>query len=105
MANAQHKTVGEWEADLGRQFRALRLNRNLDQITVAEGAGVGLSALKNIESGRGATLKTMIKVLRFLERADWLETLSPPVSISPLQMAKNKPQRIRASSPRKKSSL
>lgn len=101
MTDKQHKTVGEWEVELGQQFRLLRLNRNLDQIAVAEGAGVGLSALKNLEGGRGATLKTMIKVLRFLGRTDWLAALSPTVSISPLQMAKNKPQRVRASSPRK----
>jgi len=105
MSDMQHKTVSEWEAELGQQFRALRLNRNLDQIVVAEGAGVALSALKNIEGGRGATLKTMIKVLRFMGRTDWLEALSPPISISPLQIARNKPQRIRASSPRKKSNL
>ena len=95
------KSTEEWEAELGEQARNLRLRQNLDQQTLAERAGVGLSALKNLESGKGATVKTLIKTLRALGRAQWLETLAPAVSISPLQMLKVKPQRQRASRPRK----
>ena len=96
------KTVEEWEAELGEQVRALRLRGNLDQITLAGRAGIGLTAIKNLESGKGATLKTLIKTLRALERADWLASLAPPVSISPLQMLKAKPVRQRASPKRNK---
>ena len=95
------KSTEEWEAELGEQARNLRLRQNLDQQTLAERAGVGLSALKNLESGKGATVKTLIKTLRALGRAQWHETLAPAVSISPLQMLKAKPQRQRASRPRK----
>lgn len=91
------KTVDEWAFELGEQMRALRLRADLDQISLAERAGVGLSAVKNIESGKGATLKTLIKILRVLDRADWLSSLAPPVSISPLQMLKAKSVRQRAS--------
>lgn len=91
------KTVDEWAFELGEQMRALRLRADLDQISLAERAGVGLSAVKNIESGKGATLKTLIRILRALDRADWLASLAPPVSISPMQMLKAKPVRQRAS--------
>ena len=91
------KTVEEWEFDLGEQMRALRLRANLDQITLADRAGIGLTAVKNLESGKGATLKTLIKALRALDRAYWLSSLAPPVSISPLQMLNAKPARPRAS--------
>lgn len=91
------KTVEEWESGLGEQMRALRLRANLDQISLAERAGIGLTAVKNLESGKGATIKTLIRALRALDRADWLLTLAPPVSISPLQMLKAKPARQRAS--------
>lgn len=91
------KTVEEWESGLGEQMRALRLRANLDQISLAERAGIGLTAVKNLESGKGATIKTLIKALRALDRADWFLTLAPPVSISPLQMLKAKPARQRAS--------
>lgn len=95
-------TIEEWESELGGQMRALRLRANLDQVTLAERAGVALTALKNLESGKGATVKTLIKTLRALDRADWLESLAPQVSISPLQMLKARPARQRASRPRVK---
>lgn len=91
------KTVDEWAFELGEQMRALRLRADLDQISLAGRAGVALTAIKNIESGKGATLKTLIKILRALDRADWLASLAPPVSISPMQMLKAKPVRQRAS--------
>lgn len=96
------RTTEEWEAELGQQMRALRLRHNLDQRALAERAGVSISALKNLESGKGTTIKTLIKILRVLDRVDWLETLAPAVSISPLQMLKTKLVRQRASAPRKK---
>lgn len=91
------KSTEDWESELGEQMRALRLRANLDQISLAQRAGIGLTALKNLESGKGATLKTLIRSLRALDHADWLASLAPPVSISPLQMLKAKPVRQRAS--------
>lgn len=95
MENA--RTIGEWEIELGEQVRAIRLRANLDQVTLAERAGAGLTAVKNLESGKGATVKTLIKILRALGRADWLASLAPPVGISPLRMLKTKLARQRAS--------
>ncbi len=91
------QTHREWEAEIGRQLRALRIRKNMDQQQLAEQAGVALNAVKNLESGKGATLTSMVKVLRALGRAEWLGTLAPPVSISPLQMLKTKTVRQRAS--------
>jgi transcriptional regulator with XRE-family HTH domain len=93
-------TTEELEAQLGQQIRALRLRRNVNQQALAEQSGVALSALKNVESGKGATLKTLLKVLRALDRLDWIGSLSPTVSISPLQLLKQKAPRQRASSRR-----
>jgi transcriptional regulator with XRE-family HTH domain len=99
--NSIQRTVGEWEIGLGQQIRAIRLRLNFDQLTLADSAGISLTALKNLESGKGAAVKTLIKVLRALDRSEWLETLAPPVSISPLQMLKSKKVKQRASSPKK----
>jgi len=90
-------TPEEWEAELGRQLRDLRLRQNIDQRQLAEHAGVALNVVKNLEAGKGANLTSLVKVLRALGRADWLGTLAPAVSISPLQMLKSKPVRQRAS--------
>jgi transcriptional regulator with XRE-family HTH domain len=91
------KTSDEWEAELGRQIRALRLRQNIDQRQLADQAGIALNAVKNLESGKGATLRSLVRALRVLNRVDWLHALAPPVSISPVQMLKAKAPRQRAS--------
>jgi transcriptional regulator with XRE-family HTH domain len=90
-------TTEEWAATFGRQLRDLRLRQNVDQRQLAEQAGVALNVVKNLEAGKGATVKSLVKVLRTLGRAEWLETLAPAVSISPLQLLKSKQPRQRAS--------
>ena len=87
----------EIEAELGRQVRALRLRQDLNQQQVAERAGIALNAIKNLEGGKGATLRTLTQTLRVLNRAEWLNTLAPAVSISPVQMLRTRAPRQRAS--------
>ena len=87
------QTQEEMEVEFGRQLRDLRLRRNIDQRQLAGQAGVALNAVKNLENGRGATLSSLVKVLRSLGRADWLKTLAPTVGISPMQMLKTKQPR------------
>lgn len=87
----------EWEAKLGEYLRDLRLRQNIDQRHLAAQAGIALNAVKNLESGKGATVTSLVKILRALGRAEWIDTLRPTVSISPLQMIRAKPARRRAS--------
>ena len=94
-------TVEEWEQKIAEQVRSLRLRLNLPQTVVADQAGISLTALKNLESGTGAALKTLIKVLRVYGREDWLNTLAPAVTISPIQMLQSKTPRMRATNFRK----
>ena len=89
--------AGHFEAELGRQIRALRLRQDLNQRQVAERAGIALNAVKNLESGKGATVRSLAQVLRVLNHAEWLTTLAPAVSISPVQMLRRKAPRQRAS--------
>jgi transcriptional regulator with XRE-family HTH domain len=92
----------ELEAELGKQIRALRLRLDLNQKQLAERAGIALNAVKNLETGKGASLRSLIQVLRILNRTDWLGALAPAVSISPVQMLKTKTPRQRASPRRMK---
>ena len=94
----QSRTSAELEERLGARLRELRLLQNLDQKSLAQRAGVALNAVKHLEAGTGARVNSLIKVLRALERSEWLETLAPTVSISPMQMLKKgvrEPQRVR----------
>ena len=63
-------TTEEWEMTLGRHLRDLRLRQNVDQRRLAEQAGVALNVVKNLETGKGATVTSLVKVLRALGRAD-----------------------------------
>ncbi len=90
-----------WEAELGRQIRTLRLRQNLNQQQLADRAGIALNAVKNLEGGKGATLRSLVQALRALNREDWIRSLAPPVSISPIQMLKTKAPRLRASRKRR----
>jgi transcriptional regulator with XRE-family HTH domain len=75
----------------------LRLRQNLDQRQLAGRAGVALNVVKRLEGGKGATVTSLVKLLRALGREEWLGMLAPQVSISPLQMLKARPARQRAS--------
>jgi hypothetical protein len=38
---------------------------------------VALNAVKHLESGHGATVGSLIRVLRVLGRTDWIDALAP----------------------------
>lgn len=96
------KSSEELEHLLGENLRALRIRQNLTQHDLAMRANVSPGALQHAESGRGATLRTLVRVLRALGRTDWIDALAPQVSVSPLQELKaaSRQPRRRASTPR-----
>ena len=85
-------TIDEWESVVGEQVRAARIASELDQASLAAAANISIGALANLERGAGSSLKTVIAVVRALGRADWLEALAPPVTVSPLQILRAKQQ-------------
>jgi len=95
------KTPVELEADIGETLKALRLRKNLDQKTLAERAGISLSAVKNLERGAGSSLKSLVSVLRALGREDWLQAIAPVASVNPMTMTHAASPRQRASARRR----
>lgn len=95
-------TTEEWEQEIGQQLRRMRLLQNVDQRVLAERAGVSLNALKNLEHGKGATIRSLVRILRALGRVEWLRSLSPDVSISPMQILESKKKSPRQRVSRKK---
>lgn len=98
-------TVEELESKLGDRLRTYRLTKNLQQSTLAERAGVGLSALRNLENGRGSTVKTLLSVVRALGREDWLNTVAPVATVNPLTLTRQAQPRIRARTKKSATSL
>ncbi|HCY17287.1 MAG: hypothetical protein A2Z93_13840 [Curvibacter sp. GWA2_64_110] len=83
------------QSHIGRQVRALRLARNQSQAELARQAGVALGAIKSLEAGSGATLRSLTCVVQALGRSEWLESLQ--ASAAP---ATRTPERLRAGKPR-----
>jgi len=83
--------------DIGTMLRRERLQQNLGQQVVADRSGISLTAVKNLESGKDASLSTFVRVCRTLGKDDWIMTLGPAHAVSIADYAKrgNKP-RVRA---------
>lgn len=76
------------EAEFGAQIRRARLLEDIDQRALADAANISPTTLMMLEKGRGSTLSTLFKVLRALGREEWLETLEPAPTVSPLALAR-----------------
>ena len=85
-----HRTSDELEQLVGEQVRAARIARNLDQASLAALANLSVGAVSSLEQGKGSSLKTLVSVVRALDRTDWLEALAPAVTVSPMQMLRAK---------------
>jgi transcriptional regulator with XRE-family HTH domain len=81
---------------LGDRLKRLRLNRNLDQRTTAEKAGISEKALRNLEAGRGSTVETLLRVLKALDHLEGLDMLAPEVGVNPLDLLRQPKARTRA---------
>lgn len=96
----RHRTPAEMEVELGERLKTLRIHRNLDQATLSARAGISVRTLRNLESGSGSSLRTLIQVVRALGREQWLETIAPVPTINPLMLTRTASPRQRASKPR-----
>jgi transcriptional regulator with XRE-family HTH domain len=87
------KDPEELQADLGERLRRLRLSRNMDQRTTAGKAGISEKALRNLETGRGSTVETLLRTLKALDHLQGMEMLAPEVRVDPLALLHSpKPQ-------------
>jgi transcriptional regulator with XRE-family HTH domain len=104
MSGLQFKSPTDLQVELGRRLRQLRLYRNIDQRTLAEKAGISLTALQKLEAGRGSSVRTLVRALKALNYLEGIEMLAPEPTVNPLALLRSrKPQqRVRRSRLRKK---
>ncbi len=79
-------TPNELQHQLGERLKRLRLSRKLDQRTTAEKAGVSERALRNLETGRGSTVETLLRVLKALDSLHGIDLLAPEATVNPLDL-------------------
>jgi transcriptional regulator with XRE-family HTH domain len=100
MAPGTMRTAAELEGELGRQVRALRLQLDRTQADVAAEANVSVSALQALEQGAGSSLRTLTQVARALGQTEWLTSFAPAVSVSPMQLLRER-RRAEAAAPKR----
>lgn len=91
-------TVEELLSELGEHLRRERVGQRIEQADLALRAGIPRSALSRLENGQGATLRTFAAALRALGKADWIATLSPQVTVRPMELlarGRATPKRVR----------
>ncbi|WP_191330165.1 helix-turn-helix domain-containing protein [Frigoribacterium sp. ACAM 257] len=88
-SDAPVRSTDEWEARIGSQVRALRLDAGLDQISLARRADLSTSTLQSLENGRGSTLASLVRVLRALGAEDALDALAPASAVSPIDVLRS----------------
>ena len=73
------------EEDLGLALRRRRVAQGLTREALAERANVSIGALRNLETGAGANVTTLVRAVHALGADDWLTQLEPPPApFSPL---------------------
>ena len=71
---------------LGERLRALRLASGATQAVIADKAGVSERSLRDLESGQGSTVQTLIRVLKALGADNVVDAIAPRPTVSPLQL-------------------
>lgn len=92
-----YSDLGRIINSLGMQVKRLRIRKNLTQNELADKADVALNVIKKLECGKGVTMVSMIRVLVVLGKTQWLDSIAPIVSISPLDMLRLGKERVRVS--------
>jgi len=75
--------------ELGKRLRALRIRKDITQEELGQRVLLAVGTIKSLEAGKGK-LSTLVAVLRELGALEQLDQFIPPISISPLGMAKDK---------------
>ena len=84
--------------EISQSLKQMRLNKNMTQADLAMMAGLNRVTISRMESGRAATLLTVVQVLRALDRLDILDIFRKESDISPLKLLKlDEKKRKRAS--------
>lgn len=78
---------------IGRFIKHHRLQKNLNQETVAQSANISRSTLSLLERGETVTVSTLLQILRTLELLHVMDVFEVKPQISPMHLAKMERER------------
>jgi len=82
-------SVEDLERSLGTQLRAERVRQRLDQENLAKAAGVTRAVVSRLENGTGATVHSLLAIVRALGKTGWVESLKPAVAVRPMELIRS----------------
>lgn len=88
--NYELASIDEIQADLGHRIEALRLGRNIQQLALAQDAGVSRRTITRLESGQSVSLDTLLRVMKALGLVSRLATLLPDPAVRPVERVQRK---------------
>ena len=80
-------------SQIGQFIQDSRLQQNKTQQQLADAAGISRSTVSQLELGNGATLLSLIQILRVLGQVAVLQSFEIEQKISPLALAKLEQQK------------
>lgn len=92
-----YRSAKDWEKFIGNQLKAARIQMDMTQLEAAERLGISVGTVSRFENGGGSSLETFIQLLQLYGKDQWLESLAPQATISPIQQFQLGHQRQRAS--------
>ena len=57
----------------------------MTQLEAAERLGISVGTVSRIENGSGSSLETLIRLIQLYGKEQWLESIAPQATISPIQ--------------------
>ena len=84
--------------EIGTRIRDARVAMPLTRKELSEKSGVSLSTIERIESGSSISFDNMLSIFRVLHMLSNVDALVPEFEMSPVDIAKGKSKRKRATS-------
>jgi transcriptional regulator with XRE-family HTH domain len=83
------------EAELGSRLKRRRVELGLNQTEAAERAGLARRTVSSVERGQGASLATLVAMLRALDAINELQRLLPDPGPSPIALTEGRSSRVK----------
>lgn len=88
--------------EICRNIRTMRINRNISQQALADMSGLDRTTISRMESGRSATLLTIVQILRALDNLNILSVFNEKEpEISPIQLLRLEEKKRKRASKKK----